>query len=401
MFALLVCLGVTASAASYGNFEYEIADNEVTITGYNSEIAKLEIPVEINGYPVTKIGMQTFQYRNDLEEVILPEGIKEIDDGAFCKCENLSKVNIPDSTNRIGSRAFVECYSLDNISIPDGVTSIGEFAFHFTAHYYDKSNWEDNVLYIDRHLVATDYGVPETYIIKEGTLTIAGQAFDRGRGTLKHIIIPDGVVTIGNAAFAECRKLESVVMSDSVTDIGNSAFGVCENLTSVNISKNIKILRNGVFSACFNLENIVLPEGLEVIESALCWTAIKNIIIPDSVKKIDGAFSDCKQLTSITFGENVNEIGYGTLNRCISLEKVIIENPDCNINFEEYTFPENAVIYGHINSTANNYAILFDREFVPIDESQRDLYKVLDLFIKIFQAFKNLFWNLFVSILPQ
>ena len=55
-------------------------------------------------------------FANDVEqlmayliEVILPEGITEIGDGAFSYLYQLEKVNIPTSVERIGSEAFAHC----------------------------------------------------------------------------------------------------------------------------------------------------------------------------------------------------------------------------------------------------------------------------------------------------
>ena len=51
---------------------------------------------------------------------------------------------------------------------------------------------------------------------------IADSAFSSD--TLKSVVIPDGVVTLGWFAFFECAALTSVTIPDSVTEIGYSAF---------------------------------------------------------------------------------------------------------------------------------------------------------------------------------
>ena len=46
---------------------------------------------------------------------------------------------------------------------------------------------------------------------------------------LEEVTLPDGLKTIGNAAFMRCRKLEKAVIPETVTTIGNSAFESCES----------------------------------------------------------------------------------------------------------------------------------------------------------------------------
>lgn len=47
-------------------------------------------------------------------------------------------------------------------------------------------------------------------------------------------VIPEGVTSIGQAAFYECTSLTSVVIPSSVTSIGNYAFQYCTNLKTIN-----------------------------------------------------------------------------------------------------------------------------------------------------------------------
>ncbi len=59
-----------------------------------------------------------------LETVVLPEGLKDIPDGAFYFCESLRDIRIPETVKRIASGAFEGCKSLREITIPKDVKTL-------------------------------------------------------------------------------------------------------------------------------------------------------------------------------------------------------------------------------------------------------------------------------------
>ena len=67
------------------------------------------------GCDVKKIEDQAFIDSIQLEEVILSEGLMEIDEMAFANCKKLKKINIPNSLKVIKKSAFVDCASLDEV----------------------------------------------------------------------------------------------------------------------------------------------------------------------------------------------------------------------------------------------------------------------------------------------
>ena len=67
---------------------------------------------------------------------------------------------------------------------------------------------------------------------------------------VKRIIIGDGVTTIGDWVFSECRSLTSVTIPNSVTTIGVGAFSNCSSLTSVTIPNSVTTIGQGAFDNC-------------------------------------------------------------------------------------------------------------------------------------------------------
>ncbi len=66
----------------------------VTIGIYMGSESVVEIPAEINGLPVTKIGSEAFFGCNNLTENHIPDSVKEIGKASFVKCEKLQCVYI-------------------------------------------------------------------------------------------------------------------------------------------------------------------------------------------------------------------------------------------------------------------------------------------------------------------
>ena len=66
----------------------------------------------------------------------------------------------------------------------------------------------------------------EVYYVKDGTHYIAEEAFS-ANPYIRQVIIPEGVVKIGECAFESCFALERVELPQSLMIIESGAFSVC------------------------------------------------------------------------------------------------------------------------------------------------------------------------------
>lgn len=82
-------------------------------------------------------------------------------------------------------------------------------AFENTDNFNNEENWNDGVLYLDKHLIKAKTTVSGKLIIKDGTTSIANRAFENCND-VSVIIIPDSVIHIGDSAFSDCFNITDV-----------------------------------------------------------------------------------------------------------------------------------------------------------------------------------------------
>lgn len=139
-----------------------------------------------------------------------------------------------------------------NVIIADGVREIvgGEVAWTYSGGIFSewRYNWAGNQCGIN------DYSYKVVTIQLPESLEIIGQCSLRGM-SVKEIVIPDGVTSIGSGAFNHCEMLEKVHFGSGIKIIDHEAFIYC-NLKSIVIPKTVTSLGRRVFGCCENLTTI-------------------------------------------------------------------------------------------------------------------------------------------------
>lgn len=226
---------------------------------------------------VSEIENGAFEEDESVGIILIPDTVTRIGSTAFHCCSNLSDVVIPESVNEIGGDAFWECPKIGNVYIPKSVTKIGGT---ITTSAETIKVDPENPVYDSRN----DCNA----IIETNTNTL----IDGCCGT----IIPNSVTKIAGSAFQFCLHLPiKFKIPDSVREIGYHAFDCC-NLGSLWIPDSISRIEDGVFYG----------------------SQLGTIYIPNSVTYIGSdAFGGCYNLTDIHIGiNNPNSVKFGDNDDC-------------------------------------------------------------------------------------
>lgn len=141
-------------------------------------------------------------------------------------------------------------------------------------------------------------------------------------GTATNVIIPEGVVEIGEEAFNLNSNMEYVEFPSTLKSIGDSAFAFCTSLKEIVLPQSVVSIGDEAFASCTTLEKVILNEGLlyigdyafkqvafgKVNEIAGQTTEYGTLTIPSTVQKIGaGAFGETKYLKEVFFANGEND----------------------------------------------------------------------------------------------
>ncbi len=218
---------------------------------------------------VTSIGSGAFFHCDQLVSVNIPAQVTEIKNMTFSYCTSLTSIDLPKGVTKIGSSAFSKCSSLKNIHIPEGVTSIGNNAFGDCSALKSVNLPENLATAGDK--VFMNCTSLKSIMLPKGVTEIGDHMFD-GCSSLASVIIPSSVTKIGHWAFYNCENLASVTIPESVASIGSEAFNGCSNLTVVNCSiRDIVSINSLTFSNRANATLYVYEDVVEDYRSAQYW----------------------------------------------------------------------------------------------------------------------------------
>ena len=236
---------------------------------------------------VVSIGGNAFETCRSLEAVAIPESVMEIGTAAFARCISLRSIQLPESLQQISSRLFSFCARLEQVALPEGLAGIGDYAFASC-------------------LALDDLSLPP------GLVHIGAAAFRDCRG-ITRLVIPDSLVGMGDSIFGGCIALEDLALSPGLSRLGRRMFENCTSLRSVVLPPSVEVIGEAAFYRCENLVSVTMS-GVRVIEKRAFWNlpALQNITFPESLVSIgEEAFSYSRLPANIRLPRNLSVLEDG------------------------------------------------------------------------------------------
>ena len=256
----------------YGIYRYGlVAEDEAYIVGYKGYQQIAFIPESINGVPVTGIGDLAFWLsgceRDEFAEVVIvPGSIRSIGRRAF-SCTGIGYIVLQEGLERIGDLAF-EGHSQIHMNIPDSVKEMGmnPFADHVDLGYVNgylfPSLFHNEFFAIDdtghllygkedmrvityRSNLQPQWNSSTTCTVPDGIKVIGKRAF-YADPYLTEVILPNSLQVIEAEAVLYCYELSRVIIPEGVTTIGDYAFAETA-MVELEIPSSVTAIGDGIF----------------------------------------------------------------------------------------------------------------------------------------------------------
>jgi hypothetical protein len=281
---------IHTSGDGYIVCEYEVGGGPITSVifpqtlktiGYgafnSNQISNLRIPNS-----VTEIGEYAF-YNNQIINLSLPKNLSLLSDGVF-GVNDLTTIKIPNSVVKIGD--FALYYNqISNITIPNSVNHIGYYAL--SGNQLQTISIPNSVTIIES--CAFCYNELTSIEIPSSVTRIDGFAFNDNQLPDSQAFIYarnlDGTINNTKIISYGGSRRSNVVIPSGVVTIGEWAF-FGNNITSITIPSSVRTIERGAFSYNY-LTNVTIPNGITTIGTeAFYENVLTSIALPNSVTTI-------------------------------------------------------------------------------------------------------------------
>ena len=239
---------------------------------------------------------------------------------------------------------------------------------------------ENDTVLIGNLYYILDAARPEATVTYKSANATAQSTYAIGDLTIPSSVTYNGqdytVISIGQAAFANCTGLTSVVVPQSVRSLVGDpraqftgSFYNCQNLRSVTLPDTLSYFGAYSFSYCLALEEINIPVVDDIFPDVFqnC-ESLKRVVIPEGAWRISNhAFDGCRGMQFVEIPSTVERIGENAFANCISLDTVCcLATTPPQLDGET---PGKEVFYHSGKARGQNtyYGIKYMKVFVPLE----------------------------------
>jgi hypothetical protein len=221
----------------------------------------------------------TFTHRllvggEEVNELLIPEGVTTISNYAFSGCDGLKSVTIPSGVTNVGAGAFSGCGNITSLNL--NCKNIG--------------NW-----------FADSKTKVKEIILSDNVEEISSSVFS-GFTALTTITVPSSIAKIGENAFSDCNRLNSV----NITDL----HAWC-NILFANSASNPLTYAHHLFLNEEEIKELTIPESVSSVGNYAFsgYSTLVHVNIPNTVKEVgENAFKGCTGVKTLSIGSGITKI---------------------------------------------------------------------------------------------
>ena len=204
----------------------------------------------------------------------------------------------------IGNNVLVGAYSFYGIrkirflTIPKGITELPQFAIN--QYYLLKgiiiprgviTIGNNNIALISTSRSYSSYPI-EPIISLPATVEVFGTNVVYNNGWLRRIVVPHKVVELPNYCICGLKRVLRIFLPRGIKKFGNNVINNCNSLPKLTLPESLESVGNNVLYYCLNLQKITLPNSLQSIGDSFCRSTylLAEIVIPESVESIGTYF---------------------------------------------------------------------------------------------------------------
>lgn len=260
---------------------------------------------------VESIGRWAFNGCKNIKHVILSNKLKIIEPGVFQTCENLLDITNTNAWESVSRSALRDCKRITSL---------------------DLSNLKTIVTDSDRSEGFQFAGMTmlETVTSLENLESISGNDAFYNCIALRTAPLSTKITVIPSYTFEACRSLENIGDISAVTKIDVKGFYNTNNLNYTGNLSSVEYLGEYAFANSGIGPNINLANWSSYNEKSSnhrYFQACPNIVtvnIPSLNIIPTATFEGCTRLESVTFSENLIEVGYYAFKSCLKLNNVVL-----------------------------------------------------------------------------